>query len=64
MQSCLEIAAEKTDIILFQELWISREYTTVSHLSFYSIISFESGLRPWVCAFIAWKSAELFTSRF
>ena len=34
MQSCLETAAGKADIILFQESWISKEHTTVSHLSF------------------------------
>ena len=42
---------------------MSREHTTVSHSSFYNIISSKSGLRSRVCAFIAWKSAELFTSR-
>ena len=63
MQSYLETAAEKADIILFQESWIFKEYTIVSHSSFQSIMSSESGLRSRVCAFIAWKSAELFTSR-
>ena len=42
---------------------MSREHMIVSHLSFYNTILSESGLRPQVCAFIAWKSAELFTSR-
>ena len=39
-----------------------REYTIVSCLSFYKIILSESDLRPQVYAFIAQKSAELFTS--
>ena len=63
MQSCLETIAEKADIILFQESWISKEYITVSYSSFYSIISFKLDLRSWVCAFITQKSAELFTSK-
>ena len=42
---------------------MSREYITVLHLSFYSIISSELDLRSQVYAFIAWKSAELFTSK-
>ena len=40
-----------------------REHITVLHLSFYNIIYSKSGLRSQVYAFIAQKSAELFTSR-
>ena len=52
MQSCLEIITEKVDVILFQEVWISREHTTISHLSFYNMILSELNLRSQVCAFI------------
>ena len=40
-----------------------KEHTAFSYLSFYNIISSKLDLKPQVCAFITWKSAELFTSR-
>ena len=63
MQSCLEFAVEKADIVLFQEPWMSREHTTVSHPSFTSIVPTGAGLRPRVCAFVAQRHTQRFTLR-
>ena len=52
MQSCLEFAKGKADIVLLQEPWISLENTTITHPAFTSIIPLIKN-RPRVLTFIS-----------
>ena len=54
MQSCLNAATGSVDIVLFQKLWVSKDYTTtISHPSFIAIIPTNTLYRPRVLTIIA-----------